>query len=387
MGYRQSEKASVFARGPRQTNYTTEVAPASSPKNYRWITKDGYAKAGFRSNSIDNAGQSTGSALPDKVYKDRDETDFQADEQLTFQLLGLLANDAYGVTAAPVVVVASQAWKHVFSLLDPFVSAVLPSRPIVSKVGESNVVGNTITDARLPSMVVETWTISDGGNLPNLLSSISYRGSGQYIEDLTQAIPSGVKFYGTGRHVFNRAELGAEVDIPKRSGIATIYPLENFGGTAISTECIVRGFTQTINSNLNVEGGYGRCGRYQDNDTTKGAIADTMNSTGQTVSLEITIVADADAINDFDLIERVKSGDAFSMKMAYKGALITGTTFHLAEFKLSKASIASFEWVPLEGGEQGLRIVTTPLATGNTLPLTLELTTNVENFNTYIAPA
>ena len=158
MGVRRSESASVFAWGPHQTNFQTEIEPSSSPKNYRPLIKDGYAKAKFVSGSIDNAGQSTGSSLPDKTYKDRDETTFQADEQLTFERLGMLAFDTFGVVNTTPIVVATVtvAYKHIFTLLDPQVAAVLPSRPLAQKIGEPTVAANVIHDARMTAMTVES---------------------------------------------------------------------------------------------------------------------------------------------------------------------------------------------------------------------------------------
>jgi len=394
MGVRRSESASIFAWGPHQTNFQTEVAPSSSPKNYRFLTKDGYAKAKFASGSIDNAGQSTGSSLPDKTYKDRDETTFQADEQLTFQRLGMLAFDSFGVVNTTPIVVSTVtvAHKQIFSLIDPQVASTLPSRPLAQKIGgDQAIAANVIHDARMTSMTVESFSITDGGNLPNLQASTSYRGSGQMYENLAAVpplTPSGVQFYGTGRHVFNRSELDAEKDINKRGGIASIYLVEAFAGAPIDTECIVRGFNLTVNNNLNVEGGYAGCGLFQDGDSTKGAIAGSLDSNGQTVSFELTIVADSDVMQDFDLTNRIKTGAPFSLKMAYQGPNIGATaTPFLAEFKLNKATITDYEWVGLEGGTQGLRLVTAPLAVGNLLPLSLELTSNVESFASYIAPA
>lgn len=378
MGVRYSEAQSIFAFGPHQTNFQTEAAPASAPPNFRWVTKDGYAKATFNSPNVNNAGESTGLALPDKTYKDRDETTFQANEQLTYQLLGLRAYDAFGVAATPVVVIAAAVWKHVFTLLDPFVGAALPSRPLASKVAEPALSTNEIYNARFPSMTYSRFTVTDASDKPNLSLDSEWQGSGRLIE------PSAIQFYGAGKHVLQRGEIVTEEAINKRGGVATIYPLINFGGTPIATNCIIREFTATINENLNVEGGYAGCALFQDDNPLLGAVAGSLDSTGQTVTYDILLIADSAVLQSFPVHPRLKAGTEFSLKQVYTGSVISGAETHKAEFKLSRAVIASVEWVAVDGGSQGIRIVTEPLAVGNAMPFSLELTTNVASFATYV---
>ncbi|HXG84089.1 MAG TPA: hypothetical protein VNI84_08685 [Pyrinomonadaceae bacterium] len=383
MGKRYSSKQSLFAFGPRQTNFQTEAANAVN--NWRFLVKEGYAKASFDSPNVNNAGESTGLALPDKTYKDKDTSGFSAVEQLTFQLLGIRANDAFGVTATPVVVVAGATGapplviRHRFSLLDPFTSAALPARALASKVAEPAVASNEIYNARFPSMTYNRFTISDSGDKPNLTLDSEWVGSGQMTE------PSGIQFYGTGKHVLGTAtgEIN-ETPINKRSGVTTIYPQAGYLGTAILTNCLSRGVTNTINENLNTDGGYAGCALFQDGDPRKGAIAGSLDSTGQTVAYEITLVADSDILQGFKVNQRLKAGTEFSMKTAYTGPVISGAETHKATFGLSRAVIASAEWVDLEGGTQGIRIVTEPLANGNFSPFDLELISNVADFNTYV---
>lgn len=377
MGKRYSAKQSIFAFGPHQTNFQTEAANVTAPPNWRFLVKEGYAKASFDSPNVNNAGESTGLALPDKTYKDRDTTGFSAVEQLTFQLLGIRANDAFGVTATPVVVIAG-VWKHIFSLLDPFVGAALPSRPLASKVGEPALSTNEIYNARYPSMTYSRFTVTDQNDKPNLSLDSEWIGSGAL------ASPSGIQFYGAGKHVLGTAGEITETPINKRAGAASLFPQAGYLGTPIATNCLVRGIVQTINNNLNSDGGYAGCALFQDGDPTKGAIAGSLDSTGQTVALEITIVADSDVLQGFNVHERLKAGTQFSLKNVYTGPIISGAETHKATFGLSKAVIASAEWVELEGGTQGIRIVTEPLATGNTTPFSLELITNVADFNTYV---
>ncbi len=375
MGKRYSSKQSIFAFGPHQTDYQNQAA--NLPNNWRFIVKDGYAKAGFESPNVNNAGESTGLALPDKTTKDKDSSSFSAQEQLTFQLLGLRANDAFGVTATPVALIANTVWKHLFSLIDPFVGAALPSRPLASKVAEPAVSTNSIYDALFPSMTYSSFAISDGGDKPNLQLASEWTGSGQLTE------PSGIQFYGAGKHVKGTAagEIN-ETPINKRSGLTTIYPQAEYAGTPIGTNCLVRGISATITENLNVN--YEGCARFQDDDVSKGAIAGSADSTGQTIAYEITVLADADLLQAFNVHGRMKAGTKFSLKTAYTGPVISGAETHKATFGLSRAVIASVEWVEVEGGTQGIRIVTEPLASGNTTPFSLELITNVADFNTYV---
>ncbi|MDQ3747968.1 MAG: hypothetical protein M3367_02970 [Acidobacteriota bacterium] len=376
---RYSEKNSIFAFGPHQTNFQTMAANTTTPPNWRFIVKDGYAKAGFDSPNRNNAGESTGLALPDKTTKDKDSTTFSASEQLTYQLLGLRAYDAFGVTATPVVLAVGLAWEHNFSLLDPFVSAALPSRPLASKVGEPALASNAIYNALFPAMTYNVFTITDGSDKSNLSLDSEWLGSGQITE------PSGILFYGAGKHVLgsSSSEL-TEDNINKNAGVLTIFPNISYGGTAIATTCLVRGFTATINENLNVDGAYAGCGLFQDGNPNLGAIAGSLDSTGQTVSVEFTMVADSATLQAFSVNARLKAGTQFSAKMIYTGGLITGTHYHKATFGLSKAVISSAEWVSLEGGVQGIRIVTEPLAAGNLMPFTLNLITDVADFATYI---
>jgi len=100
MGKRYSSSQALFAFGPHQTNFQTLVAPSGSPKNYRQVVKEGYDFATYDSGSTDNAGESTGYAFPDEIYPTRDSTTASAVEQLTFQLLGIRAFDAFGVVTS-----------------------------------------------------------------------------------------------------------------------------------------------------------------------------------------------------------------------------------------------------------------------------------------------
>lgn len=379
MGVKYSEKQSIFAFGRHQTDLQTEVAIADD--TFRWITKEGYAKAAFDSPNVANEGESTGLSFPDETYKDKDTTSFSANEQLTYQLLGIRAYDAFGVAATPSVVETAAAWLHTFSLLDVFTGATLPSRPLASKIAEPAISGNKIYDARLPGMTYQRFTISNGGDKPNLTVDSEWVGSGVFID------PSAVQFFGAGKDVVGRSELTAEEAIPRRGGVAVLYPEDDFGGTPIPTVCLIRDVSLTINENINVDAGYEGCGLFQDDDPTKGAVAGELISEGQTVDFEFTIVADSDIIQDMTLHERIKTGLEFSLDWTFTGSIIAGTTPHSAVFKLNRAVISSHEWVAIEGGQQGIRIQCQPLASGNIMPLTLELTTDVADFATYIAPA
>ena len=381
MGKRYASSQALFAFGPHQTNFQTVVAPSTTPKNWRQLVKDGYDFAAFESGSANNAGESTGFALPDEIYSTRDQTTASAVEQLTYQLLGIRAFDAFGVVVTEVLSVGA-VFKHTFTLFDPFVSPTLPSRPLAVKGGgEPAVTANQIYDTLMPGMTYSRFSLSaDSGNeKPNLLLSSDWQGSGQNTE------PSGVIFTGASRQVWLRGDISAphKTNINKLGGVVTFYAQENLAGTAIATECIVRNFGMTLNENLNLEGAYGICGKFQDNDPLKGSIADNLDSTGQTVDAELTMDADSQFLIDFGLSNRIKTKTPFSMKVVYEGPTIATTFKHSATLKFNKSVIANHGFPTVAGGKRGLSLTLGQLGAGNSQPVSLELITNVADFSVY----
>ncbi len=379
MGKRYSSPQALLAFGPHQTNFQTVVAPSSSPKNYRQIIKEGYEFATYESGSTDNAGESTGYAFPDEIYPTRDTTSFSAVEQLTYQLLGIRAYDAFGVVATETV--ATGVYKHTFSLLDPTVAASLPSRPLAVKGGgEPTLETNQIYNALMPSMTVNRFTITadSSSDKPNLQSNTEWQGSGQFTS------PSGVSFYGTS-NVWFKGDLAAghKTNINKLGGVVSFYNSVNLGGSPITTDCIVRSQTTTINENLNVDGGYGVCGLFQDNDPSKGAIASSLDTGGQTVDASLTMDADSQFLIDFDFYNRLKQKTPFSMKTVYTGPVISGGNTHKATFTFNKVVITGHGFPDVAGGKRGLSLTLASLASGNVMPFSLELVTNVADFATY----
>lgn len=384
MGVTYPESTSVFAFGPHQTNYTTPVAPDDDPKNYRLVVKDGYEKPSYSDPNVPNTGKSTGLALPDKTRKDRAVSGFTAVEELTFQLLGIRAYDAFGVAATPEVVVADEVWKHIFSLLDAQSGATLQTRPLAYKVGESASAANKILDAELRSMMYQRLTITNSAADPSLVADSEWIGSGELIEDYADILASDVKFWGGGRHVWHESDIAAahKTNINKLAALIKIYPQVDFGGTPVNSECILDTFNLTINEN--VELNY-NCARFQDGDPTKAAIAGSGNSSGQTVGFEATVQADSEFVQTLDIYERIKSGTPFSITIEFDGGEIGSSgENHMALFKINRTTIDDHSWVPALG-KQGIRFVTSPLASGNSFPLSLELQTNVANFSSYIA--
>lgn len=368
------ESQSVFAWGKLQTNYTTEVAIAND--GFRQICKEGYEKPVFSSPNVGNEGYSTGSAFATKTSKDKDDVTFSGSERATFELLGFLAAMGFGVVASPTTVTTG-VYTQLFSLLDPFISDVLPTRPLVSKVGEPAISGNRVHDVRFPSMMNETLTFSNAGNNPDLQVSGSFRGSGKRVN------PSGVQFYGSGKDVLHDDEM-TEHFVKRTAGTLTLNDGAAFGGADVELGCDFRDTTITINQNLNTEAGYEGCALFQDDDPDKGAIRGKMTTKGQTVTWESTMVLSPALVTDFDPVEKMIEGAAISAKLKFIGAAITVDHDFEATFTLNKAVIDEVELVQVDGGTQGIRIKTKPLAVSNTMPLTLLLKTDVANFNTYV---
>lgn len=385
MGFQPFEAQSIFAFGPHQTNYQTPVAPSASPKNYRWITKEGYEKAGTVFGKTDNSGYSTGSVRATEQWNNRDETTFAAKEMLTYQLLGIRAYDAFGVAATPTVVVASEVWLHTFSLLDVFTTSQLPSRPLHQKIAEpSN--ANQVHDRNMPSMVYDTFQITDQDQAANLILNSTWRGSGKIVETLNST--PYVIFYGGSRHVWQESDIAAEHKIPinRRAAVVRIYPQVDFGGSVIATTCLTRGFEININENLLVDAGYEGCALFQDDDPEKGAIAGSMPSGGQDVTANLNLVADSAIIQALQPLEKAKTSDKFSIQIEFDGPEIGSTgENHNALFKLNNVSLESLSDPAVVGGQQGVALGLKLLDSANALPLTLELQTNVASFATYVA--
>jgi hypothetical protein len=227
-------------------------------------------------------------------------------------------------------------------------------------------------------------TNSGGDDKPALTLNSGWVGSGEFITDDAIQYGSGVQFYGAGRHVWNKADIASahKTKINKRVANVTIYPQENFAGTPVTAECILDVF------NLNLDNGVTpnyNCARSQDGDGNKGAIAGSADASAQTVGFDITAIADSTFVQGLNLIERMKTGEPFSVTIGFEGGEIGATgTNHLALFKIAKTSVSEISWDRVLG-KQGVRIASSPLASGSTPALTLELTTNVQNFATYIA--
>ncbi|MCY7374752.1 MAG: hypothetical protein LH472_02115, partial [Pyrinomonadaceae bacterium] len=251
-----------------------------------------------------------------------------------------------------------------------------PTRPLASKIGEPAIAGNKIYDALFPAMTYQSFGISTGGDKPSLSLASEFVGSAQITE------PSTIQFYGAGKHVLGSTATEInETPINRGGGLVTIYPEIEFAGTAVTTECLIKDFSLTINENVTLN--YD-CILFQDGNKALGQIAGDAQSSGQTVSLEFTMIADSDVLTAFAVNTRLKAGTEFSMINSFTGPIISGINAHQADFRLSRAAIASVEWTDVEGGGQGLRVTTEPLAVGNSMPLSLWLTTNVANFNTYV---
>lgn len=368
------EALSVFAWGKIQTNYTTEVAIAND--GFRQICKEGYEKPVFTSPNVGNEGYSTGSAYATKTSKDKDDVTFQGSERATFELLGFYAAMCFGVVGSPTTV-TSGVYTQLFSLLNPFVSDVLPTRPLVSKIGEPAISGNVVHDVRFPSMTNEQITFSNQGNGPDMTVQGSWRGSGERVN------PSGVQFYGSGKDVLHDDEM-TEHFIKRTAGTLTLNDAASMGGSDLALGCDFRDTVITINQNLNTDAGYEGCGRFQDDDPELGAIRGSMKTKGQTVVWESTMVLSPDLVANFDPVEKMIAGAVISAEQKYTGGEITTGHNFEATFTLNKAVIAETELVQVDGGTQGIRIKTLPMAVGNTLPLTLLLKSDVPNFNSYV---
>lgn len=367
----------LFARGPHQTDYKTETAIADN--SFRQIVQQGYSKPQYDSPNVPNEGESTGTAYSSITYKDKDMVAWQGvQEQLTFQLLGLLAYDAFGVTTTAVIDAFGGVFKHTFKLLDPHVSNVLPVRPIFAKTGDPVLDANNIYNKRYPSMMVSAFSLTDSGDKPNLVSTTDYQGSGAEID------PSGVQPYGAGKDIVHQTEYSPFEEPIRKKGLATIYPAANLGGTAIATDCLMKSFSASINENLDQENAY-NCVRYQDGNNKLGQIAGQMYVGRQEVSYEFTMIADSAMIAAFDLKNRLKAGTEFSLKNLFEGSVFFNTFKHEAVLKLMKAKIASINWQEVGGGTEGFTIQTQPLSNGNVMPLELDVQTNVADFATYIA--
>jgi hypothetical protein len=310
---------------------------------------------------------------------------FSATEILTYQLAGIRLYDAFGVAATPTVVAVGAVWKHVFSLLDAHTTAQLPSRPLHQKIGEPALNTNRVHDRNFPSMVYEALRITDETDQADLQIESTWRGSGQVTEDLGNN--PYVKFYGTGRHVWHYDDIADEHKVPinRRSAVVTIYPQKDFGGTPIATVCLTRGFGIDLNENLQVDAGYEGCALFQDGDPELGAIAGSMPSGGQTVTATLNLVADSAIVQALEPLKKAKSSDEFSVTIDFEGPEISGGHNHDLLFKMNKVAIDSLGDPTVTGGQQGVALGLKLLASGNVMPLTAELTTNVASFATYIA--
>lgn len=457
MGVRYFESNSIFAWGPRQSDFRTIPTPDDDPKNYVWLTKYGYAKFRYSSPNIPNEGLSTGLPQPDETSKGEDATSGDVSEPLTYQNLAVRGADFMGVFSTQVVV-ATKVWTQSISLLDLLSGANLPVRPLATKVGEPASAANKIYDGLFPSLMGNTFNVTNegGAERPSLTLNSTYVGDGRFIEDDSQVLGSGVKFLGTGRHVWNRNDIAAaaKTDINKRGAIITIFPEVDFGGTPVNTECILGDFNLGLDNRLTPN--Y-NCGFFQDDDPLLGAVAGAIESAGQTVTLDMSVMADADFVQSLELYRRIKSGDPFSVKIAFPGGAIATTTpitvtvdtggaaqfatsipvtalggaiaknavltftggkkaivtthvasgatsipveplaaslsagntatydyHHNAVFGIARTSITDHDWQETLG-KQGLRITSTPLASGSIPALSLDVTTNVENPATYVA--
>lgn len=366
---------SVFALGKLQTNYTTEVAIAND--GFRQLVKEGYDKPVFSSPNVSNQGQSTGSPYATKISKDKDDVTFSGTERGTFQSLGFHAVGAFGVYATPSVVSAGAVWLHTFTLLNPFVSDILPCRPLASKIGEPAVSSNRIFDARFPSMVYSQIAFQAEGEQPDLQIASEWVGSGKRV------IPAGVQFYGSGKDVLLDSEI-TENYIRKTSGVLTLNTAAALGGTDVLPGCDLRDTVIRINENLNLEAGYNGCALFQDDNPDMGAIRGSCRSKGQTVEFETTMVLTPDIVTNFDPVAKLYSGASISMKIVFTGALITGAYYHTATFTLNKAVLSNVELIDIDDGTQGIRLVTEPMAVNDTMPLSLAIQTDVADFNTYV---
>lgn len=363
---------SLFALGKLQTNYTTEVVIAND--EFRQLVKDGYDKPVFSSPNVTNAGQSTGSAYATKVSKDKDDVTFSGTERGTFQALGFHAVGSFGNYATPVVISAGAVWQHTFTLLSPFVTSALPTRPLASKVGDPVVTANRVFDVRFPSMMYEDITFSAEGNAADLQIASNWRGSGKRV------VPSGVQFIGAGKDVLLDSEI-TENYIRKSAGVLTLNDDAALAGSNTLPGCGVRDTIIKINENLNTDN-Y-NCPLFQDGNPDRGAIRGEMLSGGQTIEFSTTMLLTPSIATDFDPLAKLYSGASVSVKIKFTGALITGIYFHEATFTLNKGVIASMELVDYDG-IQGVRLVFEPLAVSDIMPLSLVIQTDVANFNTYV---
>ena len=366
---------SIFAFGPIQTDYNTEVAASSSPKNYRQYAKEGFDHAKFTSENVTNEGYATGSPYGTKATKGKQDVTFGGTVRATFEELGRQAVDSFGDTGTPTTL-ATGVYKQKFQLLNPHKSSVLPCRPLVEKINEDAVSANNPVKNKYPSMTVSDITFMSGDK-PDLQIQTNWRGSGKKIT------PSGIIFYGVGSHVKLDDEL-SEHFVKRTAGKLTLYPQAAKGGTAYQTDCAFRDMMIKITEGLNENIGYDGCGKYQDqNDPNSGSVRGQMPVGKQKAEVEYTLLLTPEVVANFNPEDKLIKGTEFSMEFIYLGTLIDATYNHKATFSVNKAIIKDVDFTMVDN-VRAVKITTELLSVGDTMPVDLEIVSGIANFNNYV---
>ncbi|HYE72269.1 MAG TPA: hypothetical protein VEF04_03020 [Blastocatellia bacterium] len=212
--------------------------------------------ADFGTKTVDNAGYSTGSDIPNDQYTESHDVTVQHQMRMDSEMMGRVHLGTFGqiVTTQPDAVNVPAAYKHVSTPLDPASSRQLPPFSYLEYLGPQH-------DVLFPSCIFQQMELS-GDDLDRINLGITLRGSGKRIS------PSGVTF--SSAHVTKRSGLKYWMNTQKRIILSDPATLLNNYDPA----CDLLNFKLSYNNNPVAEDGYlPGCLKYQDdNDPESGAV-------------------------------------------------------------------------------------------------------------------
>lgn len=372
----------------QESSYGVPIVPATAPKNFEQIAKEGYPLAKYTPTPVTNDGFATGTdyATKSAVSKHDVTQDFRI--RSTSQELGRRLLDAFGDYS--VVLVAAGVYLHTFKPLKPQSEADLGSRTYVEKTTEPALDTDIIHDVLYPGMKCNSLALespaSPDENGAYLMCNTSYIGSGKQLGSPVAAqTGSNVNFEKAPSHVVLDADK-AENFFLATTGQLKLYPNANQGGTVQDVGCDFRGFTLNHLNNLLEAQGYQGCGKYQvQTNPNSGAVRGSLpKGKAQTDISFMALVSKAFA-QIFNPFKRFREQSVFSAELAWLGALIANVAgtdyFHFLKVKMNKLTINDVTYDATDTLDM-YSISANTLAAGSVQPFEIQLQNNIPSYLT-----
>ena len=371
-----------------ETAYGVGVAPASAPKNYEQIAKEGYKLAKYGVTPVTNEGFSTGSDYADQSRPSVHDVTQDFSERATSQSIGRRLLDAFGDYT--VSQVAAGVFLHTFKPLKPQSEADLPSRTYVEKVSEPALDIDIIHDLMYPGFKCNTFSLnsptSPQENGAYLMSAASYVGSGKQLGSAVAVqTGSGVNFEKAPSHVVMDRDK-AENYFQSTAGVIRLFPNANLGGAVVLPGCDFRGFNINHNNNLLTEQGYQGCAKFQDqNDPESGSVRGDLRKGKSQTDIGFMALVSKSLAQSFNPMQRLRKQSIFSADLTWKGGLIANVAgvdyFHQLVCEMNKLTINDFDYDATDTLDM-YSIKAATLAAGSVQPFAFKLQNNVPSYLT-----